>query len=98
MKRFQYPNMMNLPNRRWLALDGTRNCRDLGGIPVRDGTTKFNRIYRGDALHELSLADQSLLKDLQLSSIIDFRSDFEIAAAPNQLTEKLVNIQRKRSF
>ena len=89
---------MNLSNRRWLALDGTRNCRDLGGIPVSHGTTKFNCLYRGDALHELSEADQAVLENLRLTSIIDFRSDFEIKAAPNKLNEKLASIQQPRSF
>ncbi|MGR8948042.1 MAG: tyrosine-protein phosphatase, partial [Gammaproteobacteria bacterium] len=89
---------MNQSTRRWLELEGAQNCRDLGGIPVSEGRTKYNRIYRGDALHELSNSDQARLEALQLSAIIDFRSDFERRAAPNKLSDVLLSKVRAESF
>ena len=89
---------MNATQRRWIALDGTRNCRDLGGIPVKHGTTKYGVLYRSDALNLLTHADQQRLSELGLSAILDFRVDFEITKAPNRLNDTLAALQKSRSF
>ena len=89
---------MNAQQYRWVALDGTRNCRDLGGIRVKSGTTKFGRLFRSDALNLLSDADQHRLRQLQLAAIVDFRADFEIAKAPDRLDEPLTALLKNRPF
>jgi protein-tyrosine phosphatase len=89
---------MTQAERRWIALDGTRNCRDFGGIRVADGLIKFDRLFRSDALHLLSDQDQVLLGDLSLKAIIDLRVDFEKNKAPNQLAPDLAKLQLDRSF
>ena len=94
----EYAKCMNTSTRRWVTLDGTRNCRDLGGIPVAEGVTKFGVLYRSDALNLLSEADQQRLHDLNLAAIIDFRAAFEIDKAPNQLVPELAVKLKNRSF
>ena len=89
---------MNTSTRRWVKLDGTRNCRDLGGIPVAKGITKFGVLYRSDALNLLSEADQQRLQALNLAAIIDFRAAFEIDKAPNQLVPALAAKQKNCAF
>ena len=84
--------------RHWITLDGTRNCRDLGGITVDNGVTRYNSVYRSDALNLLSEADQTTLEKLSLTAIVDLRVDFEKHKAPNRLNPNLAALQRDRSF
>ena len=96
-KLYRY-KLVAVIDRHWLSLDGTRNCRDFGGIPVTDGSTRYGALFRSDALHLLSQQDQVVLRDLKLKAIIDLRVDFEKNKAPNQLTPDLAKIQLDRSF
>jgi len=89
---------MTTTDRRWITLDGTRNCRDFGGIPVADGSIRYGALFRSDALHLLSEKDQITLEDLSLTAIVDLRVDFEKNKAPNQLAPKLAKLQLDRSF
>jgi protein-tyrosine phosphatase len=89
---------MTTTDRRWITLDGTRNCRDFGGIPVAGGSIRYGALFRSDALHLLSEKDQITLEDLSLTAIVDLRVDFEKNKAPNQLTPKLAKLQLDRSF
>ena len=89
---------MNTQQDRWIELDGTRNCRDLGGINVISGVTKFGRLYRSDALNLLSNNDQQRLQELRLAAIVDFRADFEIDKAPDRLDKDLATLLRNRPF
>ncbi len=67
---------------RTIDLDGCVNFRDLGGYPTADGgRLRWRLLFRSDALHALSAADVSRLRDeLALSDIIDLRSTFELNA------------------
>ena len=89
---------MNESMRRWVGLDGTRNCRDLGGIRIENKITKYGVLFRSDALHQLTEADQQRLADLSLSAILDFRVEFEITKAPNRLSPELAARQKLRPF
>ena len=88
---------MNTNTRRWVKLDGTRNCRDLGGIPVAKGITKFGVLYRSDALNLLSEADQQRLQALNLAAIIDFRAAFETLRKGPLLDKRLTIMDNKTS-
>lgn len=89
---------MPINQSRWLSLDGTRNCRDLGGIAVRDGETKFAQLIRSDALHELSNNDLEHLERLGLGAIIDLRVQIETSKAPNNLSPSLKKKQKNLAF
>jgi hypothetical protein len=65
---------------RLVALEGSFNFRDLGGYPARDGrTVRWGRLYRSDALHELTPADVAVLRRLGLRTVIDLRTERELA-------------------
>ncbi len=69
---------------RLLRLVGTRNLRDLGGYPTRDGRrTRWRTLYRSDCLDQLDGAGQAFLIDAGLRTIVDVRDTSEVAARPN---------------
>lgn len=69
------------------ALDGTRNARDLGGIPLESGGyTAFRRFLRTDAPFALSERDRAGLLRAGFDRVLDLRSDMEAAAAPTCLS------------
>ena len=73
----------------WIELDGAVNVRDLGGLPAEDGRqVRKRRLLRGDNLQDLSSADVRLLvNDIGLTTVVDLRSPYEIAAeGPGPLT------------
>jgi len=64
---------------RLVPLEGSFNFRDLGGYPGRDGRpTRWGRLFRSDALHELTPADVALLGELGLRTVIDLRTEREL--------------------
>jgi protein-tyrosine phosphatase len=69
---------MQLPSR-LLPLEGASNFRDLGGYPTTDGSSlRWGRLFRSDALHELTEADVRALGDLGLKTVIDLRMAVEV--------------------
>jgi protein-tyrosine phosphatase len=64
---------------REIVLEGCVNFRDLGGYRARGGSIRWRRLFRSDALHELTPADVAAVRDLGVSTVIDLRSDFERA-------------------
>ena len=72
--------------RRHVVLEGAQNFRDLGGYPTRDGRrVRWGKLFRSDALSELSDADLAVLGGLGLRLVCDFRSPEEKAEAPDRL-------------
>ena len=69
------------PGGRFVPLRGCVNFRDLGGYPGRDGRrVKAGRLFRSDALQDLTPEDAVYLKDgLGLAAIIDLRNTDEAA-------------------
>lgn len=67
--------------RRFVPLRGCVNFRDLGGYPGLGGRrVQAGRLFRSDALQDLTPDDASILKDrLGLASIIDLRNTDEAA-------------------
>lgn len=63
---------------RRLPLDGAHNLRDLGGYRTSDGRVlRWGRLYRSDALADLSDDDVAYLERLSLRRVVDFRSPLE---------------------
>ena len=62
---------------------GTHNIRDLGGLPrLAGGQTAPRRVLRACAMQHIRDQDRAALVDAGLSTVIDLRSDAEIAAVP----------------
>lgn len=65
---------------RHLALEGCFNFRDLGGYRTVDGrTVRWRRLFRADGLSRLTEADLAHLADLGVATVIDLRTDGELA-------------------
>lgn len=62
---------------REIVLAGCVNFRDLGGYPADGGQVRWRTLFRSDALHELTPADVARLAELNVTTVIDLRSDFE---------------------
>ena len=64
---------------RLVPLEGSFNFRDLGGYPGSDGRmTRWGRLFRSDALHELTADDVVALRDLGLRTVVDLRTEREL--------------------
>jgi len=71
---------------RLLNFEGISNFRDLGGYPTTDGRqVKWGVLYRAATLAESSRADLVGLQQLNLATLIDFRSAAEKKEEPNHL-------------
>ncbi|WP_438865585.1 tyrosine-protein phosphatase [Neptunicella sp.] len=63
---------------RLLPLEGGRNFRDLGGYPTTDGkTVKWGKLFRSGVLAGLTDQDYQFLDDLDIKTVVDFRSNSE---------------------
>src|ERR1700683_1305433 len=67
---------------RHVALDGAVNVRDIGGYRSTTGLAVLRgRLFRADALNQLSAADSERLDRLGLRTVIDFRTPGEVLLA-----------------
>ncbi len=66
-----------------LLWDGLLNVRDLGGHPTEDGgETRYDSIIRADSVRQLSDQGWAALVDYGVKTIVDLRTDDELAADP----------------
>lgn len=64
--------------RRCIDLQNVHNFRDLGGYPNNEGqSTKWRTLFRADGLYRLGDDDLVHLRDLQLRTVIDLRTERE---------------------
>ncbi|MDR3129341.1 MAG: tyrosine-protein phosphatase [Tannerellaceae bacterium] len=71
-------------------LSGAPNFRDLGGYPGQDGKqTVWRKVFRSEAFSESKITDEDIAKlsELGIRTVIDFRSEQEVAATPSRLPE-----------
>ena len=67
-----------------LPLEGAYNFRDLGGLKTEDNRfIKWGHLYRSGDLSTLTEWDVNYLKHLGIQTLVDFRTDEEVAASPN---------------
>lgn len=77
---------------RMVQLEGTVNFRDLGGYATANGKiVKSGLVYRSGDLDLLTDVDLRLLADMGLKTVIDFRSNEEVQAAPDRLPGTVKN-------
>lgn len=66
-------------------LEGVCNFRDLGGLENRHGqTVRHGLIFRSDELSRLGEGDLRFLSEIPLRTIVDLRTDREIARCPSR--------------
>lgn len=66
---------------RWISLEGAVNARDVGGLPLADGsgTVVPRRLLRSDNLQDLTPRDvATLVDDHGLRAVIDLRTGAEV--------------------
>ncbi len=65
---------------RHVMLESAFNFRDLGGYPAGNGRrTRWRTLFRADGLHRLTEPDLEILRRLGLSTVIDLRTENELA-------------------
>ena len=70
---------------RLVNLDGTDNFRDCGGYETIEGKrVKWGLLYRSDQLSNISERDITFLRNMELKTIVDYRSKSEASAAPDK--------------
>ncbi|GAA4920731.1 protein-tyrosine phosphatase [Stackebrandtia albiflava] len=72
-----------------IELEGTPNLRDVGGLHTADGrTVKSGLVYRSSSLSGLTPADVTRVAELELRTVIDFRTSDEVRTdGPDRLPE-----------
>lgn len=68
---------------REIALEGCANFRDLGGYPADGGRLRWRTLFRSDALHELTPADEDVIADYAMTgrNLVGIRARLERHAA-----------------
>ena len=67
-------------NQRHIRVAGAFNLRDLGGYAIAGGgRTRWRSFLRSDGLHDLTPADIEILTGYGLATVIDLRSEAELA-------------------
>jgi len=64
---------------------GVYNLRDTGGYSAGEGSSRWGRLFRSDALHLLDDDGRALLADLGIVHIVDLRGSEELRTAPSSL-------------
>lgn len=70
---------------RTVEVEGLHNLRDVGGYRAGDQTTRWRRLLRSDAPHQLTERGQQQFDALEIATVIDLRDDLERRFAPSQL-------------
>lgn len=70
-----------------VAMDSVQNFRDMGGyFNKRHKMIRWGKVYRSGDISHLSTIDSLRLNKLNIKTIIDLRSPYEIASDPIRLT------------
>lgn len=62
-----------------IQLNGAKNTRDLGGIPVKDGVIRRNKLLRSGVLSAVTEEDVRILQKIPLRKVIDLRAAAEVS-------------------
>lgn len=81
---FNYLNEEYIGSERKISVEGLYNCRDIGGYEAFEHKIiKWGKMYRSDALNNLSSNDIRYLTSMNIGSVIDFRSEKEAKLLPD---------------
>ena len=70
---------------RVLPMEGGFNFRDMGGYESASGkSVKWGLLFRSDEMGNLTPSDLEYLNNIPLRTVVDFRSESEISAAPDR--------------
>ena len=73
---------------RTISVDGVANFRDLGGYEGKDGKcVKWGVLLRSAAHDGLSDAGVEMIKEIQLKTVVDYRSEDEVLRGPDREVE-----------
>lgn len=81
-----------------IAVPGTFNFRDVGGLAARGGTVREGVLFRSDGLHRLGEAGKQRLRELGVGIVIDLRDERESQAMPDDLDGLDVEVLRLPVF
>jgi protein-tyrosine phosphatase len=71
---------------RLVPLEGTLNCRDLGGYRTADGAlVRWGQVFRSEGLHGLTDGDHRVLEGIGVRTVCDLRGAREHEAQPSAL-------------
>lgn len=78
-----------------IELEGAYNVRDMGGIETADGKkVKWGVVYRADELGNMTSGDWAKLAQVPVVTVVDFRSDQEVAALADNIPTSVKNYCR----
>lgn len=78
----------SIPVNRYISIKKTTNFRDIGGLKTTENkTVKWNLIYRSDNLSQLKKNEFEKFDALQIKTVIDLRTEAEIAQKEDNLPE-----------
>ncbi|MCC6614804.1 MAG: tyrosine-protein phosphatase [Anaerolineae bacterium] len=81
-------NAPALDERRFIALEGGVNFRDIGGYVAADGRrVRWGKVYRSGLLSKLTAHDLDTIKQMNIRLICDLRSQQEVRSAPETLAD-----------
>jgi len=69
---------------RRIDLSSVGNLREVGGARAGSSTVKAGVLYRSMQLAGVSAQDQAVLRDLDLTMVVDLRTEVELEQAPDQ--------------
>lgn len=79
---------------RHLPMSGGYNFRDLGGYRTMDGRyVKWGRIIRSDDMSGLTPEDLEYLGSVPLKTVVDLRSEAEIALQPDKVPSSVLELR-----
>lgn len=80
----------NVYNRRRIPLTGTENTRDLGGYPLNlSHIMRYGVFLRSGVPTGLSPDDEALLRQMNITTIIDLRGDDELNRTPCYFADRI---------
>ncbi len=71
-----------------LPVPGLLNCRDLGGFPAKNGTTRYGVFLRSEAPCDLGPEAVAFLREYGLTTTFDLRGEPEIQWRPSALAQE----------
>ncbi len=86
MTQFDQATLLNAHAHRQVRLEGARNVRDMGGLPViGGGRTRRGVLFRADTLASLTDGGVASLQALRIKTVVDLRTPDERTRAPDRL-------------